>query len=73
MGKIDACFPQNPKMFTLKRSIPKLFVYLQKQKTLDFSNKIKCFLYGRSGEIRTRGLLNPIQARYQAALHPDGT
>ena len=26
---------------------------------------------GRSGEIRTRGLLNPIQARYQAALHPD--
>lgn len=28
-------------------------------------------LHGRSGEIRTRGLLNPIQARYQAALHPD--
>ena len=26
---------------------------------------------GRSGEIRTRGLLNPIQARYQTALHPE--
>ena len=28
--------------------------------------------FGRSGEVRTRGLLNPIQARYQAAPHPDG-
>ncbi len=26
---------------------------------------------GRSGEVRTRGLLNPIQARYQAAPHPE--
>ena len=27
---------------------------------------------GRAGEIRTPDLLNPIQARYQAALRPDG-
>ncbi len=26
---------------------------------------------GLSGETRTPGLLNPIQARYQSALHPD--
>jgi hypothetical protein len=26
---------------------------------------------GRDGEIRTRDPLNPIQVRYQAALHPD--
>ncbi len=26
---------------------------------------------GPSGESRTHGLLNPIQARYQTALHPD--
>lgn len=29
------------------------------------------FLNGPSGESRTHGLLNPIQARYQTALHPD--
>ena len=27
--------------------------------------------YGPSAEIRTRGLLNPIQARYQTSPHPD--
>ena len=27
--------------------------------------------FGPSGESRTHGLLNPIQARYQTALHPD--
>ena len=27
-------------------------------------------LFGPSGESRTHGLLNPIQARYQTALHP---
>ena len=27
--------------------------------------------FGLSGETRTPGLLNPIQARYQSALHPD--
>ena len=31
-----------------------------------------CFgFYGPSVEIRTRGLLNPIQARYQTSPHPD--
>ena len=30
-------------------------------------------LHGPSGESRTHGLLNPIQARYQTALHPDVT
>ena len=28
-------------------------------------------LFGRSGGIRTRGLLDPNQARYQASPHPD--
>ena len=28
-------------------------------------------LHGPSVEIRTRGLLNPIQARYQTSPHPD--
>ena len=27
--------------------------------------------FGPSGESRTHGLLNPIQARYQTALHPE--
>ena len=27
-------------------------------------------IFGPSGESRTHGLLNPIQARYQTALHP---
>ena len=31
----------------------------------------KCLFSGLSGETRTPGLLNPIQARYQTALHPD--
>ena len=30
-------------------------------------------IFGPSGESRTHGLLNPIQARYQTALHPDVT
>ena len=28
-------------------------------------------LFGPSVEIRTQGLLNPIQARYQTSPHPD--
>ena len=28
-------------------------------------------LFGPSVEIRTRGLLNPIQARYQTSPHPE--
>ena len=28
-------------------------------------------IFGPSVEIRTRGLLNPIQARYQTSPHPD--
>ena len=34
------------------------------------SNNCFCF-FGPSVEIRTRGLLNPIQARYQTSPHPD--
>ena len=44
--------------------------YKLKNKNPCFSNKTRIF-GGRSGEIRTRGLLNPIQARYQTALHPE--
>ncbi len=29
------------------------------------------YSYGRGGRIRTGDHLNPIQVRYQAALHPD--
>ena len=32
---------------------------------------VKGWRFGPSGESRTHGLLNPIQARYQTALHPD--
>ena len=33
-----------------------------------------CWLfYGLGKKIRTSGLLNPIQARYQTAPYPDGT
>ena len=37
------------------------------------SRKSKCSFcfFGPSVEIRTRGLLNPIQARYQTSPHPD--
>ena len=34
------------------------------------SKSLSC-LFGPSVEIRTRGLLNPIQARYQTSPHPD--
>ena len=46
---------------------------MQKEKALTFQLLLEKseLVSGRSGEIRTRGLLNPIQARYQAALHPD--
>ncbi len=37
------------------------------------TRKSKCsfWFFGPSVEIRTRGLLNPIQARYQTSPHPD--
>ena len=34
-------------------------------------NSRYCSGFGPSVEIRTRGLLNPIQARYQTSPHPD--
>ena len=47
-------------------------------KFTDFSVQKKPLIFqsmafGPSGESRTHGLLNPIQARYQTALHPDVT
>ena len=41
--------------------------------TKEKSRKSKCSFdfFGPSVEIRTRGLLNPIQARYQTSPHPD--
>ena len=42
---------------------------LEKEKSRNSKN---CFcFFGPSVEIRTRGLLNPIQARYQTSPHPD--
>jgi hypothetical protein len=34
-------------------------------------NSVSAAVHGRAGEIRTRDLLNPIQAFYQAELRPD--
>ena len=33
--------------------------------------KAETGIFGPSAEIRTRGLLNPIQARYQTSPHPE--
>ena len=45
---------------------------IKKQSALTgYSNPIKTLRHGPSDRSRTCGLLNPIQARYQAALHPD--
>ena len=43
------------------------FLYQQKKRT----EKSVRFFCGRDDKIRTCDLLNPIQARYQTALHPD--
>ena len=47
---------------------------LQKKHKKSSVHNIKSVMntrYGPSVEIRTRGLLNPIQARYQTSPHPD--
>ena len=57
------------------RRLEKRHNYARKQKSTD--QTVGAFLLmqaqhsGPSGESRTHGLLNPIQARYQTALHPD--
>ena len=35
------------------------------------SNKSRRIVFGRSGGIRTRGLMDPNHARYQTSPHPD--
>ena len=35
------------------------------------SNKSRRIIFGRSGGIRTRGLMDPNHARYQTSPHPD--
>ena len=49
------------------------FSWLEFLNTKEKSRNSKyCFcFFGPSVEIRTRGLLNPIQARYQTSPHPD--
>ena len=44
---------------------------LQKRLQKDLKSKRFQVFYGPSVEIRTQGLLNPIQARYQTSPHPD--
>ena len=56
----------NNRKYVEKRNIPEKTRYNNKKAT---SQKTDGF--GPSGESRTHGLLNPIQARYQTALHPD--
>ena len=58
MRLVPAAFRQ------MKLNIVKKFPFL-----LIFSKNGNFF--GPSVEIRTRGLLNPIQARYQTSPHPD--
>ena len=47
----------------------KRFAGLDKRKSRN--GLMPFLLFGPSVEIRTRGLLNPIQARYQTSPHPD--
>ena len=57
---------------TKKLSIILIFdVWREKKKPSAPQNGNWRFIAGPSGESRTHGLLNPIQARYQTALHPD--
>ena len=44
---------------------------LQKRLQKDLKSQRFQIFYGPSVEIRTQGLLNPIQARYQTSPHPD--
>ena len=44
---------------------------LQKRLQKDLKSQRLQVFYGPSVEIRTQGLLNPIQARYQTSPHPD--
>ncbi len=44
---------------------------LQKRLQKDLKSQRFQVFYGPSVEIRTQGLLNPIQARYQTSPHPD--
>ena len=46
-------------------------IRISPQKEITGSFKRNFPLFGPSVEIRTRGLLNPIQARYQTSPHPD--
>ena len=55
-------------LFSLLDEVNSLFG-AQKKNTDIISTSVS--LGGLGERIRTSGLLNPIQARYQAALHPD--
>ena len=46
-------------------------LHLQKRLQKDLKSQRFQVFYGPSVEIRTQGLLNPIQARYQTSPHPD--
>ena len=48
-----------------------MFEYLPPEKEKSRNSKYCFCFFGPSVEIRTRGLLNPIQARYQTSPHPD--
>ena len=51
----------------MKRNCKKITHKLEKT-VVSFETTV---FHGPSVEIRTRGLLNPIQARYQTSPHPD--
>ena len=53
----------------MKRNCKKITHKLEKT-VVSFETTV---FHGPSVEIRTRGLLNPIQARYQTSPHPDAS
>ena len=62
--------PSSWRQATVHRTVALNHSNLNKQEK-DQNNKSCSGLFGPSVELRTRGLLNPIQARYQTSPHPD--
>ena len=69
--KIEMSVPSGRRRAKLHLSLAFDYSNLHIRKEKDRNNKCCFGLFGPSVEIRTRGLLNPIQARYQTSPHPD--
>ena len=69
-GKINYCVAPSSRR-QRRSSAPHLDVQISHSKEKSRKSKCSFCFFGPSVEIRTRGLLNPIQARYQTSPHPD--